>query len=403
MNINYLRIFKWRVHPLEADSSLTPGQKRHARVKNWTKNVNLFEKDFIIVPINESCHWFLAIICFPGMDGCYTFEGKPVKLESKQRKKKSNLLANVTITQVKIEKPETLPGEDGEISDKDEAEGDDSELESEEDIEEVNPNNTPIKQPCILIFDSLAGASRSRVVATLRDYLTCEYKAKLNKDKLFNKDTIKCACPKVPQQTNFTDCGLYLLQYVESFFSDPIKNYRLPIHQLKNWFDEITVTKKREDISKLIKELMTKYNKDISILPDILLPTLNGKLLPRIDEEEDEFDEEDDEEMLEDEEQTALLQHNMSDETLRDSETGENEGIGGVEEDSYDNSIKPSQESVSHNESFDEQTIALIKPDVSEVKKTTDRETLSYLKAKRINRHKNNDSPDTKKFKSQDI
>lgn len=74
-------------------------------------------------------------------------------------------------------------------------------------------------RPCILIFDSLAGASRSRVVATLRDYLTCEYKAKLNKDKLFNKDTIKCACPKVPQQTNFTDCGLYLLQYVESFFS----------------------------------------------------------------------------------------------------------------------------------------------------------------------------------------
>lgn len=132
-------------------------------MKNWTKNVNLFEKDFIIVPINESCHWFLAIICFPGMDGCYTFEGKPVKLESKQRKsklgmliitlwliifvlEKSNLLANVTITQVKIEKPETLPGEDGEISDKDEAEGDDSELESEEDIEEVNPNNTPIKQ-----------------------------------------------------------------------------------------------------------------------------------------------------------------------------------------------------------------------------------------------------------------
>lgn len=73
-------------------------------------------------------------------------------------------------------------------------------------------------RPCILIFDSLAGASRARVVATLRDYLSCEYFAKLGEEQTFSKDTIKGACPKVPQQSNFTDCGLYVLQYVESFF-----------------------------------------------------------------------------------------------------------------------------------------------------------------------------------------
>lgn len=76
-----------KAHPSETDASLTPAQKRHARVKTWTKHVNLFDKDFIIVPINESCHWFLAIICFPGMEGCYTFDGKPVKLETKQQRK----------------------------------------------------------------------------------------------------------------------------------------------------------------------------------------------------------------------------------------------------------------------------------------------------------------------------
>lgn len=88
-NAFFVHIHAYRkVHPSEADSSLTPAQKRHARVKNWTKNVNLFEKDFIIVPINENCHWFLAIICFPGMNGCFTFDGKPVKLEAKQKKSK---------------------------------------------------------------------------------------------------------------------------------------------------------------------------------------------------------------------------------------------------------------------------------------------------------------------------
>jgi len=32
-------------------------------VRRWTKNADLFNKDFIFVPINESLHWSLAIIC----------------------------------------------------------------------------------------------------------------------------------------------------------------------------------------------------------------------------------------------------------------------------------------------------------------------------------------------------
>lgn len=42
-------------------------QQHYNRVKNWTKNVNIFEKDFIIIPINENQHWYLAIVCFPGL------------------------------------------------------------------------------------------------------------------------------------------------------------------------------------------------------------------------------------------------------------------------------------------------------------------------------------------------
>lgn len=28
-------------------------ERRHSRVKTWTRGVNLFEKDFIFVPINQ--------------------------------------------------------------------------------------------------------------------------------------------------------------------------------------------------------------------------------------------------------------------------------------------------------------------------------------------------------------
>jgi sentrin-specific protease 7 len=65
----------------------TAAQKRHARVSTWTKNVNLFEKDFIIVPINEQSHWFLAIICFPNLTEPRTMDtDQPIKLVTAVKK-----------------------------------------------------------------------------------------------------------------------------------------------------------------------------------------------------------------------------------------------------------------------------------------------------------------------------
>ena len=35
-------------------------------VRRWTKNVDIFAKDFIFVPINEHLHWSLMVIYRPG-------------------------------------------------------------------------------------------------------------------------------------------------------------------------------------------------------------------------------------------------------------------------------------------------------------------------------------------------
>jgi hypothetical protein len=53
----------------------------------------------------------------------------------------------------------------------------------------------------------------------------------------------------------------------------------LPIKTLKNWFEEITVTRKREEIAKLLIELVnnTKGNRTIN-LPNLAFPTQDGKL-----------------------------------------------------------------------------------------------------------------------------
>ena len=60
-------------------------------MKRWTRRVNIFEKDFVVVPINENFHWFLVIICFPGQvgEGCRTVEdGAPCPTPARQRNRR---------------------------------------------------------------------------------------------------------------------------------------------------------------------------------------------------------------------------------------------------------------------------------------------------------------------------
>ena len=75
-----------------------------------------------------------------------------------------------------------------EDSDRDEAEASDDDMEDEEGEGgesrkpgEEGEGETPpaVRRPCILIFDSLKGGSKARTCQTLRDYLSCEWKAKM--------------------------------------------------------------------------------------------------------------------------------------------------------------------------------------------------------------------------------
>ena len=78
-----------KASPIEARKD--PVTRRHDRVKRWTRKVNIFEKDFVVVPINENYHWYLCIICYPGQvgEGCRAMEdGRPVKTPARQRNRR---------------------------------------------------------------------------------------------------------------------------------------------------------------------------------------------------------------------------------------------------------------------------------------------------------------------------
>lgn len=66
--------------PMNGDIQAETAAQKHARVARWTKNVNLFEKDFIFVPINHNTHWFLSIICFPALIDTHQVNNQALKV-----------------------------------------------------------------------------------------------------------------------------------------------------------------------------------------------------------------------------------------------------------------------------------------------------------------------------------
>ncbi|NWT53928.1 SENP6 protease, partial [Erythrocercus mccallii] len=374
----YKRLNQRERRNIHETSNLSIQQKRHGRVKTWTRHVDIFEKDFIFVPLNEAAHWFLAVICFPGLEkpkyepnphyhenaampmkssssdgesstpsplpNEFDAQNSPSKSTAKKTftKKYSTALIDPNtetedsessccrrspcrgksafkkLNQIDsdVEEPNTvesachkldhrtldengIQGEftaasqsmdglhkirlnysedsaDGSKLNEDElidfSEDQDNQEDSSDDGGLVDDNcnsemgqwylkPTICKQPCILLMDSLRGPSRSNVVKTLREYLEVEWEVRKGSKRSFSKDVMKGSNPKVPQQNNFSDCGVYILQYVESFFENPILSFELPMN-LTDWFPRPRMKTKREEIRKIILMLQEQQNKD---------------------------------------------------------------------------------------------------------------------------------------------
>ncbi|XP_016062857.1 PREDICTED: sentrin-specific protease 6 isoform X4 [Miniopterus natalensis] len=373
----YKRLNQRERRSLHETTNLSIQQKRHGRVKTWTRHVDIFEKDFIFVPLNEAAHWFLAVVCFPGlekpkyepnphyhentaMQKCSTVEDSCISSPSASEmdscsqnssakpviKKMLNKKHCVAVIDSSAEQEESDPryrrnmcsvkcslkkinhtASENEESNKGESacqkvvdrtksenglqseylssvhhtdglskirlnysdesaeaskmledelidfsEDQDNQDDSSDDgfLADDNCNSeigqwhlkpTICKQPCILLMDSLRGPSRSNVVKILREYLEVEWEVKKGSKRSFSKDVMKGSNPKVPQQNNFSDCGVYVLQYVESFFENPILNFELPMN-LANWFPPPRMRTKREEIRNIILKLQEEQSKE---------------------------------------------------------------------------------------------------------------------------------------------
>ncbi|EFO27069.1 Ulp1 protease [Loa loa] len=174
-------------------------------VRTWTKNVDIFNADYIVVPIVEDIHWYLAIITFP----------------------RYSIVNRV---------PETTNHKENSVIPK------------------------SLRKTCIILLDSLADAAdmkRKLTVPVLREYLVCEYedkrKLKDGNTKYFAKELIEKIVPfPVPQQRNYTDCGLFLLKFAECFLLKP-PSFITRNDSFRRWYPNFTIRGMRRTILTKLK------------------------------------------------------------------------------------------------------------------------------------------------------
>ncbi|ROL18725.1 Microtubule-associated protein RP/EB family member 3 [Anabarilius grahami] len=220
---------------LPETTGLSIQERRHNRVKTWTRNVNLFEKDFIFVPINQMAHWYLAVICFPGKisqtsDLDPHLSGRKHSVEYLFDQSPPNPMSLF----YSPESSKPLSRWSQSIDDFNQSFCFLSDDEAEDDIQVVK--------------------NRSVLNNVSKQYLQEEWKVKMGSQQSFGKEVMKGWSPLVPQQDNYTDCGIYVLQYVESFLKNPPQSFHNNM-DLNSWFSQRTVKRKRRQIKRLILRL----------------------------------------------------------------------------------------------------------------------------------------------------
>ncbi|XP_071819352.1 uncharacterized protein [Apostichopus japonicus] len=240
------------------DLKLTPAEKRHLKVRKWTRRVDLFKKDFIIIPINESSHWYVVIICFPSRVSGNSSSSAPAS-EQKEKseeppdtnseiaksedshKHKNGEISEESETRTNGAKDKqgnsdtnqchTTPLESEQMPSEQEKGVSSSAIQQTEDTSKTNEDveyklfhSEKHEVPCILVMDSLKSNQKTPVVKKLREYLEIEWRTRKNSTCRFTGQNMKGACLDVPQQSNFSDCGVFVLQYVEQFFKVSLRN-----------------------------------------------------------------------------------------------------------------------------------------------------------------------------------
>ncbi|KAF3927222.1 hypothetical protein ABW20_dc0105970 [Dactylellina cionopaga] len=156
------------------------GKFNYDKVKRWTKDVDIFAKELVFIPVNEKFHWFLAVVC-----------NLPSALASAKARaeNKDDLLC---VEPKEDPKPTPRKGTRGPV---------------------------PSSKCAVIILDSMNGPHMNTLKG-VKSYLKSECSAKKGIE-LDLEDIAGLSPRKIPGQDNFSDCGIFMLHYIEKWLENP--------------------------------------------------------------------------------------------------------------------------------------------------------------------------------------
>ncbi|RMZ90043.1 hypothetical protein DV736_g2710, partial [Chaetothyriales sp. CBS 134916] len=224
----------------------------HASVARWTKNIDIFSRDFIVVPVNDNLHWYLAIICnLPAFirrrrqnedheeddsaDGVATsieiLEGHHL-LENSDDRDSGQLqrihqtrqsFQELTLQDTLLDHQNAMPSASPEPKRASQIGARTSPTKTKAGRGKKSKVRKSLPKydleiPIIITLDSL-GQARGPAVSALKQYVVLEAKDKKNLD--IDREDLKGMTAKgIPSQSNYSDCGLYMCMYLEQFVAD---------------------------------------------------------------------------------------------------------------------------------------------------------------------------------------
>ncbi|ROW08825.1 hypothetical protein VMCG_02744 [Cytospora schulzeri] len=233
-------------------------------VKNWTAKIDLLSFDYIIVPINENAHWYLAIICNakgllhkdeaePEAEAAVPEgdrgqgQGGTQSMADESLTKIAVDVSHISIDDESVDLTANPPREDDKPS---------ATKNSKSSKKGTGPRKYDPRAPIVITLDSLGGP-HSSVVTALKLYICEEIKHKkgvsVNPPSAFGTHA-----KDIPCQPNFTDCGVYLLGYMQEFMKDPDRFTRRILQAEKREWD-VNAPALRNEIRELIFKLQKEF------------------------------------------------------------------------------------------------------------------------------------------------
>ncbi|RMJ03699.1 hypothetical protein CDV36_014773 [Fusarium kuroshium] len=246
------------------------GKINYDGVKAWTARIDLLSYDYIVVPVNENAHWYLAIIynaprLLPQPEKkTQPSEPEAIVVEDNGPARSPKLspvertLATISLDE-EVSKPnndQTTNGVSDTASDAVPVKNTEAPSKTGKRKSSGGTQKFSIDDPRIITLDSL-GSAHSPTCKCLRDYLIEE--AKHKKGVEITSAPGGMTARNIPEQDNYCDCGVFVLGYMEHFLQNPDEAVRKLLQKEKtNW--NIRPTQIRKKVRNLLFTLQQEQH-----------------------------------------------------------------------------------------------------------------------------------------------